>query len=295
MKIAYIGCVQLSYLLLEHLVNDKRVNVAGIITREYSSFNADFQSLKPIAVRHGIPCYFDSGNKQAEMAAWLRNLDPDIIYCFGWPYLLNKEILEISDLGIVGYHPAALPRNRGRHPIIWALALGLSDTASTFFFMDEGADSGDILHQESVVIEEDEDAASLYLKLSTIAIEQVTDFTGQLIGGTYKRIPQDHSSANYWRKRSKEDGKIDWRMSATSIYNLVRALTKPYVGAHCMYGNQEVKIWKVEMINSQFHKNIEPGKVISSDNEIISVKCGDGAIRIVQHNFEDIPRKGEYL
>jgi len=66
-----------------------------------------------------------------------------------WLVQINpKESLDLPHLGVIDFHPAALPANRGRHPIIWALVLGLQETASTFFFMDEGADSGDIISQE---------------------------------------------------------------------------------------------------------------------------------------------------
>ena len=63
---------------------------------------------------------------------------------------MGNRILDLAPLGIIGFHPAALPRNRGRHPIVWALVLGLEETASTFFFMDKGADTGDILSQEKI-------------------------------------------------------------------------------------------------------------------------------------------------
>lgn len=65
-------------------------------------------------------------------------------------------------MGVIGFHPAALPNNRGRHPIIWALALGLNETASTFFKMDEGADTGDIVSQVKIPICESDYAADLY-------------------------------------------------------------------------------------------------------------------------------------
>jgi methionyl-tRNA formyltransferase len=63
-------------------------------------------------------------------------------FCLGWSNLLKAEILKAAPLGVIGFHPAALPANRGRHPLIWALGLGLDETATTFFFMDKGADRG---------------------------------------------------------------------------------------------------------------------------------------------------------
>jgi methionyl-tRNA formyltransferase len=156
---------------------------------------------------------------------------------------LKSEMLGIAPLGVVGFHPSKLPANRGRHPLIWALVLGLKETASTFFFMDEGVDSGDILSQKTIEIFEDDDAGDLYQKVTETALVQLEDFVPYLEEGCYDRVLQDHDKANVWCKRGKKDGRIDWRMSARSIHNLVRGLTKPYVGAHFELNDEEIKVW----------------------------------------------------
>ncbi len=272
------------------------VELVGVVTRLKSDINADFCSLQPQAQQHGIPCFLACGNDQSAMAQWLRELHPDYIYCFGWSYLLRKEILDLPKCGVIGFHPAALPHNRGRHPIIWALVLGLNSTASTFFFMDEGADSGDILSQQIVPVFDKDDASSLYDRITTVALDQIAEFTADLSNGNNQRTPQQHNLATYWRKRTKADGCIDWRMSAKSIYNLVRALSFPYSGASCVYRGQENKIWKVDIESLREHfSNIEYGKVIEIKPPTFVVKCGEGAIRILKHDFIVLPSLGEYL
>ena len=79
--------------------------------------------------------------------------------------MIGKDVLNIPSKGIIGNHPAELPYNRGRHPIIWALALGLESTASTFFIMNESADTGDIISQETISIKDTDYARDLYNKL----------------------------------------------------------------------------------------------------------------------------------
>jgi len=296
MRIVFIGCVQFSFEMLKHLLlNVSEAEVVGVVTRRQSRFNTDFSPLDSLAEEFNVPCYYADETNQIEMADWVKKLKPDVIYCFGWSYLLKKDVIDIPPIGVIGYHPAALPANRGRHPIIWALALGLSETASTFFFIDEGTDTGDILSQVFVSIEEKDDALSLYKKLISVALLQVEKFTKALVNNTYLRVSQDHSCANYWRKRTVEDGKIDWRMPARGLYNLVRALTRPYIGAHCIYQDQEVKIWRTEITNLEY-RNIEPGKVITiEEGSTILIKCGDGVLRLVEHEFEILPKAGEYL
>lgn len=297
MRIVFIGCVEFSFHMLKQLLTLNGINVVGVITRDESSFNADFHSLRTIAECAKIPCYITNNNEQSEMEQWIRNLSPDVIYCFGWSYLLNARILAAPRLGAIGYHPTALPYNRGRHPLVWALALGLKETASTFFYMDESADSGDIISQEAVVITEEDDASSLYQKIIDVSKKQLAIFTPQLVSGCSIRVPQNLSISNEWRKRNKADGQIDWRMSSRSIFNLVRALSKPYVGAYCIVEGLEIKIWKCSVSDSDFLNcaNIEPGKILNSDIKGIDIKCGEGVIRLIDHDFKNLPESGTYL
>lgn len=294
LKIAFIGCVKLSYDAFNHLLPNEVVELVGVVTKKKSPLNSDFCSLEPLAKKANISCFLADGKKLSEVANFLKALKPDVIYCFGWSHIIKKEILDIPALGVVGYHPAALPKNRGRHPIIWALALGLSETASTFFFMDEGIDSGDIISQKTVAISKSSNSSTLYEKLTSVALKQIDVFTDQLSSGKFVRLPQDNSQSNYWRKRSKKDGEIDWRMSAQSIYNLIRALTRPYVGAHCLYEGKEIKIWAAALRKEKF-PNIEPGKVIKVVDSRVLVKCGDGVLELLEHEFELILDKGTYL
>lgn len=264
------------------------IDIVGIVTRESSPFNADFVSLKAIADKHGIPVFFADGRSKEDMAAWIQSHNPDVGFCIGWSFLLPSHILEIPRHGFVGYHPALLPRNRGRHPIIWALALGLEETGSTFFVMDEGADSGDIVSQVRMPVLPNDDAGSLYARLLDAIDKQILDIAAQLASGTLQRVPQDHAAASYWRKRGKRDGQIDWRMPAEGIRNLVRALAAPYPGAHCIINDQECKIHKVETVKSD--ADLEPGRVLSVTKNVITIKAGVDAVRLIQHEIDDVPK-----
>ena len=293
MKILFIGTVEFSYRALEKLIG-LNAEIIGVCTKEMSDFNSDFADLTILCNKNSILIKYLEDINSAENLNWINNLNPDIIFCFGWSSLIKKELLSLASMGIVGYHPAALPQNRGRHPLIWALALGLKKSASTFFFMQEGADDGDILSQKEFEILYEDDAKSLYNKVINIALIQIEEFLPKLQNNSFQRAKQDHNLANTWRKRGKEDGKIDFRMTSNAIYNLVRALTKPYVGAHIEYKRQDISIWKVEEIN--FDKNnIEFGKVLKNNGKSITVKTYDSAIKIIEHDFKELPKVGEYL
>lgn len=293
MRILFIGAVKLSYHALMTVLKAEG-NVVGCITQPDASINSDYMDISSLCELKGIPLFKTSDINCADAIGWARNMKPDIVFCFGWSQLLKKEFLMLPPLGVIGYHPAALPKNRGRHPLIWALVLGLDRTASTFFFMDEGADSGDILSQEPVEIRETDTARDLYERILVTAQRQIRDFLPKLESDNYNRIPQNHAYANYWRKRYIADGKIDFRMADHSIYNLVRALTHPYVGAHLVYKDKEVKIWRADVVGCNLD-NIEPGKILSQKDSGIIVKCGIGAVLLDCTEFESMPIVGDYL
>lgn len=296
MNIIFIGCVQSSLVLLnELLVNG--FNVVGIVTKKNSDFNSDFRDLLPICKIYNIDIHYTKTGNDKDTYRFIKDRDPDLIYCFGWSHILSKDILEIPNLASVGFHPAKLPMNKGRHPLIWALVLGLKSTASTFFIMEEIVDNGYIISQVEIDIRFEDDAQSLYDKVLSVAKKQVLDITDGFIKNNIKYLNTELMKDNVWRKRKKDDGKIDFRMSAESIYNLIRGLTKPYVGAHFEYNGKEYKVWKSNVIYDldKVYENIEPGKIIEvySDTSFL-VKTGENLIKIIESD-EIILNEGEYI
>jgi methionyl-tRNA formyltransferase len=293
MRVVLIGSVEFSLRSLERLISID-ADLVGVCAKESSSFNSDFSDLKPLCDVNTIPCLYVNDINSKESVGWIESLNPDVIFCFGWSSLIKERVLNIAPMGVIGYHPAKLPKNRGRHPLIWALALGLEKSASTFFFMDKGADTGDILSQVDFEISYQDDARNLYDKVVNIALIQIEGFIPALEKGTYTRNKQNEKESNGWRKRNELDGEIDFRMNSRSIYNLTRALTKPYVGAHIKFNETNYSVWKVKESND-FQENIEPGKVLRVFDKIFVVKSYDGAIEIIEHDFKEMPKVGEYL
>lgn len=293
MRIVFIGSIDFSRRLLEKLIS-MGADIAGVVTKERSPCNADFADLAPVAKQHGMVYRYVSDVNDRGNVQWIKSLKPDVIFCFGFSQILKKNILGIAPMGVLGFHPACLPANRGRHPLIWALALGLKKIAATFFFMDEGTDSGDIFSREEINVEESDNAQTLYLKVTDSALRQIEAFFPHLLRREIHRVPQDASKATYWRKRVPKDGELDFRMSKKALYNLVRALTYPYVGAHVVYKGNNVKVWEAEHVHAG-SENDEHGKVLDVSDSGILVRCYDGAFLLKKHEFKTLPKRGEYL
>ena len=294
MKILFIGCVESSYILMKRLI-ELNANIVGVITKKSSAINADFHDLSYLCRGAGIDYIYVSNINDNDSHSFIKTKKPDVGFCFGWSQLINKALIEEFPKGIIGFHPATLPHNRGRHPIIWALALGLENTASTFFKINEKADAGDIVSQEIVEISYEDDAASLYSKLMQTACGQMDALVSGLDNGNINAVSQMGQEGNVWRNRCKNDGKIDWRMSSRNIYNLVRSLTRPYVGAHMIIDGTEYKVWKVKEIMRDDIANIEPGKILEIYRDgSFDVKAADNVIRILDSDSATV-KKGEYL
>lgn len=293
MRIIFIGAVEFSLKVLVRLT-ELNAKVVGVCTTRGSTFNSDHVDLSNFSQSHEIPSLYVGDINSEETYNWIQDKSPDVIFCFGWSSLIKKNLLELAPLGVIGFHPAALPANRGRHPIVWALILGLRKTASTFFFMDSGADSGDILSQKEILITDKDDARSLYDKVVNSALTQITEFLPQLSTKSFQRVKQNQLHSNYWRKRVYADGQIDWRMSAKNINNLVRGLAAPYVGAHFLFHGKEIKVWKSAIFKGA-DDNIEFGKVLYQTNNELVVKCGEGAISLLVTEPELKVKDGTYL
>lgn len=295
MRVVYIGCVESSAIFLKTLLEEK-ADVVGVITKEESTINSDFVDLSNIAIQNNIPYLYVKNINDGQAYSFIRELNPDIGFCLGWSQLLKKELLDVFPKGIIGFHPAALPQNKGRHPLIWALALGLQETASSFFVLEESADTGKVISQERIPILYEDNARTLYDKVMDIAKVQLKELWSDICRDSIHIIENKGQEGNTWRKRCKDDGKIDWRMSGRNIYNLVRALSEPYVGAHFEYNGCEYKVWEAKELEDNLYKNIEPGKILKVNNDQSFVaKTGNGLIELMHYDDRFIPQVGMYL
>jgi methionyl-tRNA formyltransferase len=294
MRVVFIGNVLFSQQMLEFILENNVFTIVGIVTKQNSSFNSDHRNLAPLAEKYSIPFRYVKDINEKHNYYWVSCFKPDLILCLGWSSLLKKEVLSIPPLGVIGYHPAAIPYNRGRHPIIWALILGLEKTASTFFSMVESADAGEIISQYEVEINSVDNAQTLYNKLVETSKNQILEISTAFSNNTVKYTVQNLNEGNEWRKRTEKDGMIDFRMSTSSIFNLIRALSSPYPNADVNYFDHTFKVNKARIGNFQ-ERNIEPGKVLSIKENQIEVKTGDTSIWLEEHTINPLPEIGTYF
>jgi methionyl-tRNA formyltransferase len=251
-----------------------------------ASRHSDYLDLAPVAARHGVRVVHAPNVNAPEVLDELRGLDLDYLLVIGWSQICRGELLTAARRGGIGYHPAALPQNRGRAVIPWTIIQGLQTTGSTLFWMDEGVDSGDILAQETFPVAPDETAASLYEKHVRAAGRLVRSAIPGLVDGTAPRVPQDHARATWCSLRTADDGLIDWSRPAREVWTLVRAAGEPYPGAFTFLGTERIVVREAAYAGAAPFTGLT-GQVQSVGDGGALVRCGDGEhvlLRMVQRD-----------
>ena len=296
MRIVFIGAVRFSRTCLEQVLA-LGGEVVGVVTLEPELLvrAGDAAELAPVAEPYGVPVHAVRNVNDPPAIALIRSMRPDVILVLGWSQLLGEELLSLAPC--IGSHPALLPRDRGRHPITWALVDGLRESGLTFLWLDSGADTGDILWQRAFPIGDDDDAADVYARIEELAREAIREFLPQLETGTAPRVPQDEGRASYRRKRTDDDRWIDWSRPAKDIHDLVRGLARPYVGALTRAKGEDVIVWRARLdecpVGESANEEV-PGTVIELDGHR-TVCTGTGLLRLIEVEPEDRIRPGDVL
>lgn len=212
---------------------ERGVKVRALFTHEDSPEEEQwFGSVSALAQSAGIPVYRPEKLTRAEHEALIFDtLGAKLLLSFYYRNLLPTWLWSGMQMGAFNMHGSYLPSYRGRAPLNWAIINGESYTGVTLHFMVKEADAGDIVDQEKVMIGAEETAISVRERSCEAAVRVIDRQLDNLLRGTPPRHEQDASLISYFGKRTPEDGRIDWDVPARSVFNLVRALTRPYPGA----------------------------------------------------------------
>ena len=191
--------------------------------------------------------------------------------------MIRQRILDIPPLGAFNMHGSLLPKYRGRAPINWAVLHGEPRIGMTLHRMVKRADAGDVVDQEGVEISSLDTAEQAFRKVLPCAATVLSRQITHLLNGTAIATPQDESKATYFGGRKPEDGSINWNLTSTEIFNLIRAVTDPYPGAFTEFGGAKLMIWWAEPVADDTGM---PGEILSIDPLIVAT--ADGAIHLTR-------------
>ncbi len=308
-KIGIAGCKHTTKDLIEGLIS------MGIIPDHVITISPEKAKEQSVAGYFDLPCYLakqridftivQSYNlKKTSDQEKIEKLDIDLLLVMGWQRLIPDWFLEKLTIGAFGMHGSnkPLPHGRGRSPLNWSLIQGKKIFFTHLFQYLPGVDDGPIVGDQIFDITPYDDAHTLHLKnllamkkLCEKAIPALTTKTAQ-----YREQPKE--GVCYFPKRTAEDGIIFWNDSTIDIYNLIRAVTKPFPGAFSYVDNRKNKkitIWKAIPFDTHITWPCAlPGEIIEVFyNGTFIVKTGDTSMLVLEYEYsqEETLKPGQIL
>ncbi|MFO8059071.1 MAG: methionyl-tRNA formyltransferase [Bacillota bacterium] len=276
LRVVFMGTPEFAAIVLARLLR-ANCRVVGAVTapdrRRGRGQKVRPTPVKELALEHNITVLQPEPGDDEELARHLRWLDPDVIVTAAYGRILDREVLDIPELGCLNVHASLLPRYRGAAPIQRQLLAGEEETGVSIIRMDEGMDTGPILAQREMEVRAGDDAGSLHDRLAFLGGNEVVTVLRELARGESSPRAQDHELATYAPKIGRDETEIDWSGSATGIVNQIRAFS-PRPGAWTLWRGERIRILRASPGDGCGGR---PGEVIEVDPGGIRVATGDGA------------------
>ena len=239
--------------------------------------------VKQLAEQNNIPVYQPKSLRKEEALSELKALNADVMVVVAYGLILPKAVLDAPRLGCLNVHGSILPRWRGAAPIQRSIWAGDAQTGVTIMQMDEGLDTGDMLHKVYCDILPTETSTSLYNKLAELAPSALIDVLDNLESGKFISEKQDDSQSNYAEKLSKEEAQLDWSLPAIQLERNIRAFNPwpiAYFSTEDKDGNaQTLKVYQAEVLS---HQDKPAGTILSADKNGIQIATVDGVLNLLQ-------------
>ena len=293
--IIFMGTPEFSVPVLEGLIDNYKVR--AIVTQPDKPVGRGgevrYSPIKEVALKNNILCL--QPNKISDILQEINQLEPDLIITCAYGQILPLELLIIPKLGCINVHASLLPKLRGGAPIHRAIIDGYSKTGITIMYMAEGMDNGDIISQREVLIDEKDTASSLHDKLKVVGKDLLLETLPSILSGTNKRIKQDEALVTYGFNISKDDEKIDFKMTPKKVYDKVRGLNS-WPGAYCILDGKRLKVFECYRTDTVYNNKL-PGEItkIYSDGFGVNVSNGEVVFKIVQFEGKKVMMASDFI
>jgi methionyl-tRNA formyltransferase len=293
MRLIFMGTPEFAVPSLARLVSDGH-KVVAVFTQPDKPAGRGKQLHEPpvkgFALEHNITVYQPAKIKtNEEVRSIFARINPDACIVAAYGKILPQWLLDIPRLGCINVHASLLPKYRGAAPINWAIANGERETGVTIMQMDAGMDTGAMLSRRAIEIGADETTPELTARLAQLGAELLSGALPVIERGEMTPLPQDNDAATYAPILKREDGLIDWQLTARDISNRVRAF-QPWPGVYTTFRSARLNFWRAHEVAPQANSdnaNIAVSAITAIDNAGIIIACADQtALRVEELQIE---------
>lgn len=289
METLFIGSTRRGWLALQalHEAGARLVGVIGLAQANHETENYE-NRIEQWSVERGIPHIRALSLKDPRLTSLIQSeLKPRVIFVVGCRQMLPDSIYKFPPQGTFALHDSLLPHYRGFAPLNWSILNGDKETGVSLFRLTEAVDAGEVMGQERISIGPDETAGEVYQKVCESTVSLIKKHFRPISQGTAHGVAQPSGPVTFSCARSPEDGLIDWSQSTRSIYNQIRALSRPYPGAFTYSGTRKLIIWKAALPaeTPDFAGRIA-GRIVAIRKDGVDVLTGDGVLTLKEAQFE---------
>lgn len=282
MKIVYMGTPEFAVPALEALAKSKHQISAVVTGEDKPSGRGKKVQPTPVKIKAqelGLTVLTPSSLQSDELFDQLFGLEPDLIVVIAFR-VLPEQLFQLPEEGSINVHASLLPEYRGAAPINWALINGEKETGLTSFFLKKKVDTGDVILQEKIKIEDDDNFDSLSQRLSHLAGPFLLETINMIESGGLTLKKQDDQLASPAPKLTPENCMIDFGFPAQNVHNFIRGLsTTP--GAFTYFRDQKIKLYKSRLPQNADTNSIDSGAIIPDKSRLLA-KCADSAIELLE-------------
>lgn len=286
MKLVFFGTPDFAVPTLDAL-HDSSHEILGVVTspdkKSGRGLKVKSAAIKKSAEKYSLPIYQPESTGSKQLHSILKQINPDIYVVVAYK-ILPESILNIPPRGAVNLHASLLPKYRGAAPVNHAILNGETETGLTTFLIQKKVDTGDLLLQQSLPIDNSVTTGEALSKLSFLGADLVIKTLDALAQNKIKPIKQDGDKATFAPKISVQDCKINWSNPALMIHNQIRAFS-PKPGAFTFYKNKRVKLFGSKVLHNLHNARLLPGE-IDYTNSFFNIGTGTEPIQITNIQIE---------
>jgi methionyl-tRNA formyltransferase len=278
MRVVFFGTPEFAVASLRALLRE-RISVVGVVTQPDKPQGRSRTTLVPPAVKvlaqaEGLPVLQPTRPVGDLFLAALRRLEPELGVVVAYGHILRREVLDLPPRGLINVHASLLPRFRGAAPIQHAILAGDRETGISIMRMEEGLDTGPVLHRVATPVAEDETAGMLSRRLAGLGAGALVEAISLIGAGLDRPQPQNDGAATYAPKVGRELARLDWSRDPQTLERQVRAFD-PAPGAWTALDSAPVKLFgATPAVGSG-----QPGTVLAATDRLV-IACGSGALAV---------------